>query len=43
MYNRWTDGETDGHMDSQSDTIIPHHYRVAGFKNVVCYSWHFKG
>ena len=26
-------GETDGHMDSKRDTIIPRHYPVAGYKN----------
>ena len=27
--DRWMDGQT----DSQRDTIIPHHYHVAGYKN----------
>ena len=31
-YGRTTDGQTDGHSDSQRDTIIPRHYRVAGYK-----------
>ena len=30
-----TDGRPDGHTDSQRDTIIPRHYRVAGYKNGV--------
>ena len=30
MYNGWTDR----HTDDQRETIIPHHYRVAGYKNV---------
>ena len=25
--------QADGHTDSQCDTIIPHHYHVAGYKN----------
>ena len=29
---RTTDGRTDGHMDVQRETIIPHHYCVAGYK-----------
>ena len=29
------DGETDGHMDDQRETIIPRHYCVAGYKNNV--------
>ena len=24
----------DGHMDVQRETIIPHHYRVVGYKNI---------
>ena len=32
---RKTDGRTtDGHTDDQRETIIPHHYCVAGYKNV---------
>ena len=27
----------DGHTDSQRDTIIPRHYRVAGYKNENAY------
>ena len=27
-----THGETDGHTDDQRETIIPHHYCVAGYK-----------
>ena len=31
---KWMDiWQADGHTDSQCDTIIPHHYRVAGYKN----------
>ena len=28
---RTTDGRLDGHTDVQRETIIPHHYRVAGY------------
>ena len=35
--NGWTtdgqkDGRTDGYMDDQRETIIPHHYPVVGYK-----------
>ena len=30
---RTTDGWTDGLGDDQRETIIPHHYCVAGYKN----------
>ena len=34
----WTDGRTtDGHTEVQSETIIPHHYCVAGFGKGVWY------
>ena len=26
---------TDRHIDVQHETIIPHHYRVVGYKNVI--------
>ena len=29
-----TDGQTDGLTDDQREIIIPHHYCVAGYKNV---------
>ena len=31
---RQTDGWMDRQMDVQRETIIPHHYRVAGYKKV---------
>ena len=27
-----TDGQTQGHMDNQRETIIPCHYHVVGYK-----------
>ena len=33
--DRWTDGQIDGHMDNQSDIMIPRHYRVAEYKKGV--------
>ena len=30
---RTTDGRSDRHTDVQRETIIPRHYRVAGYKN----------
>ena len=29
------EGHTDGHTDIQRETIITHHYHVAGYKNVI--------
>ena len=28
-----TGGRMDGHTDNQSETIIPRHYQVVGYKN----------
>ena len=41
---RTTDWRTDRHTDIQHETIMPRHYCVGGYKNVICYScdWHFK-
>ena len=30
---RTTDRQANGHTDVQCEIIIPHHYRVAGYKN----------
>ena len=35
----WTDGRTDRHTAVQRETIVPSHYRVAGYKNTI--SCHF--
>ena len=32
-YGRTTDRQANGHTDVQCEIIIPHHYRVAGYKN----------
>ena len=34
---RTTDGRTDRHTDVERETIIPCHYRVAGYKKVLKY------
>ena len=33
MDRRTMDGGTNGHRDIQHETMIPHHYRVTGYKN----------
>ena len=33
MDARQLGGQTDRHMDSQRDTIVPRHYHVVGYKN----------
>ena len=38
-----TDGWTDRHTDIQRETIIPSHYRVAGYKNVKTKGIHSRG
>ena len=38
MDGRTTDGPTDRHTDVQRETIIPRHYRVAGYKTSL-YKW----
>ena len=37
-----TDGRPDRHTDVQRETIIPRHYRVAGYKNSVCFLLFFR-
>ena len=37
MDGRRDDGQTDGQMDVQRETIIPHHYCVTGYKNLELY------
>ena len=43
MDGRTADGQTDGHTDKQHDTIIPCHYRMAGYKNNNVWRWLGKG